>query len=643
MRMRMGSMDDKQRKAMFARMGDPRSMRFSNGKDSGVKVFEQVIKTKDTSKDDVGLDSKKEDTKQSTLTDNKSKDETEKIVDDIVKEEKVEDIPKVEVKEEVVPTDAITVSQVPTEFIVGESTVLKDAKGKEREGPPREDAYATPVVTSYEVDTTTLPEETIDIAKIKKPVFYADDGKKISVTYDQPKQKYDKYGELEFETVPVESYTRLDFIPESAPMEKKTTKQWLDEKLTRMRDVQSEIATINDNPFYDDVSRNAKLKELAAEAKILDRDIKILDVVHRNESMQTISGAAEYGAEKGVEAAKERIREMTTKGIAALPGEAVAYVGEVARTPSRVVRGGIDVGKRVVGGTVNIITNEGLVRAIEPAAATAGAAVSGLIGETRDIFNLPKQEFWTPPGYQRVWTGERYAVLPVDRYPMEPWAVTKGMGIGMPPGVKPSSPQEVALMAADVYTPWGGVVPKEYVESPRDMWEVPKIAVPKISMPQTMMWIVPPAEVLYGVQQQAPGRTVVQTQGRTMVQGRPVIVRPRVAVPAQRSVTKTTVQVTQPQAKIPSRIVYPAVRSMPKLPRLPTITAKRKTTGVTIPSSVTRVISERQKLENLKSSPGYNEPAIRKTEASLQSKTDYALRHNEPGTVGRYMLEAGAS
>jgi hypothetical protein len=221
-------------------------------------------------------------------------------------------------------------------------------------------------------------------------------------------------------------------------------------------------------------------------------------------------------------------------------------------------------------------------------------------------------------------------------------------------------------MAGETASPWGGVVPKEYTEVPRDLWEVPKFVPPKMEMPKSVGWLIPPPEVIYGAQQKPRGRVQMQARpdvqqqksGRMQVQTRPDIQQQRsgrmqvhtipaisqrgVSAPIQRPISRS-LQLVQPQRVIPSKVVYPSIRKIPTLPKIPIITAKSKSVGARIPSSVGRVISEKHKLDELRATPGYNEPAIRKTEASFQSKMDYALRHNEPGTFGRYVLEAEVS
>jgi hypothetical protein len=663
-------MDDKCRKAMFARMNNPRSMRFSNDEDDkGTKVFEQSWKVEMPQDRGDFPEEKKE---ESRLEDKKEESKSEE------KKEESSYVPSADLGggsgngggEPLggggPPSDDITIIQPkPVVVVVGSPTITKDAKGRDILGPPKEEVTVPPFITSYQVDTGFNEEDLFGDAKIKKPASYSDD-KRVIIDVQQPKQTYDKYGERVFETTPSDSYTRLDFVPESVPIERVSTKGRLDERISRFNDVRKEIINIRDSSFYNEKEKADKIKLLADEAELLDKDIKLLGGLYKSESMQTFGGAMRYGAERGVEDAREKVREMVTGGVSSLPGEATSFVKEVAYAPARVVRGGISLGKHAALRGVDLLEQGAISRGIEAGAATAGAAISGVIGETRDIISLPKQEFWMPPGYQKVWNGEKYVISPIPRHPMEPWAVTRGMGIGMPQGIVPSSPQQVTLMAGETASPWGGVVPKEYTEVPRDLWEVPKFVPPKMEMPKSVGWLIPPPEVIYGAQQKPRGRVQMQARpdvqqqksGRMQVQTRPDIQQQRsgrmqvhtipaisqrgVSAPIQRPISRS-LQLVQPQRVIPSKVVYPSIRKIPTLPKIPIITAKSKSVGARIPSSVGRVISEKHKLDELRATPGYNEPAIRKTEASFQSKMDYALRHNEPGTFGRYVLEAEVS
>lgn len=75
--------------------------------------------------------------------------------------------------------------------------------------------------------------------------------------------------------------------------------------------------------------------------------------------------------------------------------------------------------------------------ASEAFGATAGAGVTGALRATGNLITDPGREFYIPPGYQRVWTGEgdNYKMMPISTPQMQPAHFVAGMGAAMPPGV----------------------------------------------------------------------------------------------------------------------------------------------------------------------------------------------------------------
>jgi hypothetical protein len=72
--------------------------------------------------------------------------------------------------------------------------------------------------------------------------------------------------------------------------------------------------------------------------------------------------------------------------------------------------------------------------------ATAGTGVTEALRETGDLITAPKREFYMPPGFQRVWTGEgdNYKMTYVGTPQMTPTHVNVSAGLGMPVGVEMS-------------------------------------------------------------------------------------------------------------------------------------------------------------------------------------------------------------
>ena len=257
-----------------------------------------------------------------------------------------------------------------------------------------------------------------------------------------------------------------------------------------------------------------------------------------------------------------------------------------------------------------------------------------------ELMNEGKSEFWQPPGYQPVWTGKEYKYQLVNRFPMEPFAPSRSMGIGMPPGVVPSVSNitllptlEAAKMFNEQYINrergYGGA-DLRYTSKDVGITGEPPILFPRQPVPnfwmvgqkESMNWLMPPTEVRRGIGTKVPPR---QTQK---------LLVPRISG----TVVSTTPVVKEQKSNVSSNVKY--TQLMPKHSLLmPGEGHVKKPTSLNIPRSVSGALSEQRRYETVVGEQGPSSPEAVNIQAKMQSKADYALRHTEPGSPGRYMLE----
>ena len=109
---------------------------------------------------------------------------------------------------------------------------------------------------------------------------------------------------------------------------------------------------------------------------------------------------------------------------------------------------GLGIGKLHIPERLEKYGREALAVAVPAAEAfgmAAGTGVTETLRAGRGLISDPKREFYIPPGFQRVWTGEgdNYKMLPISTPQMQPVSFNVGMGAAMPPGVS-AEPADIA-------------------------------------------------------------------------------------------------------------------------------------------------------------------------------------------------------
>jgi len=294
-----------------------------------------------------------------------------------------------------------------------------------------------------------------------------------------------------------------------------------------------------------------------------------------------------------------------------------------------------------------------LAKGAEAFGTTAGVGITKGLAEIGDIMDLPKREFWTPPGYQPVWTGSSFETQRVPRYVMEPWAYSSSMGTGMPPGVQPTVAEiPTPIQARRLWGPTAVVQPDrgyggadvEYDtrkmgggESYKPMVDVPRIQMPNFFLvdPTIPKWIIPPADMGSG---KPVARSAVPMQ-RAGVGVPRMGMGVTVASPEQRA---RSVQMLESAPSSPLKMYKP----LPVKPVAKSIFAGYSTTkeGMLKPKSyisrsLGRVLSDKSRLDSLRSVGGVDAPEVRKLEAKVQSEADYVSRHVSPGSYGEVVLK----
>jgi len=338
--------------------------------------------------------------------------------------------------------------------------------------------------------------------------------------------------------------------------------------------------------------------------------------------------------------------EEFTKQMESAGRRAGAYT---ATAPKRFVEGSAKyIGEGVRGGLQH--APEYLAPGVEAGATIAGRAVADVIAVGADVMQAPNREFWTPPGVQPVWTGTSYEYKRVPRYPMEPWAVSRGMGIGMPPDVEPRVKGQEMLPTLEAARFFGGeqFVSKErgyggadtrYTSKEVGMSGEMPVLFPRVQMPdffrygseRSMNWLIPPQEVIRPIGSKvAPRRAEMLmvprlTSGGSSMQQMPVV---RSGGPVYTSTTATLfpkLEINKPPKEfksLPDATKYPKPLDMGAVPR-----------------SVKMAIRDKQRYDVVSGLDGSSSPEAVNLQARMQSKADYASRHTEPGTPGRYVLE----
>jgi len=364
----------------------------------------------------------------------------------------------------------------------------------------------------------------------------------------------------------------------------------------------------------------------------------IKKMIDKEKYPETFQGQFKKGWDVGLQQAGRDVAGAIIKS----PVAAVRTVGGAVSGAGRLAEREFNLGVAVGGGA--------LARGAEAFGTTAGVGVTEAIRGVGDIIEGPQQEFHIPPGYQKIWDGSKYVVRPQPQYPMEPWAVSKSFGVGMPPGVEPRVQGQSAVPVRDVSRIWGpaAVVAQErgyggvdYLWGVKDieqqgfkpMFDVPKMPTPdymRVGREKQHMWVIPPAEVLYGVQAQpqpkSPYRGTVQRTSYVSSSGVPSMMQR-----TQGAIVPSNEMLTD------GKIRTATLNKIPLLPRFPS--DKAKIVPIKMPKTVSRVISDSERLNEISNISGVGSPEYVKQEAKVQSGLDYATRHNLPGSQGRTALE----
>jgi hypothetical protein len=335
--------------------------------------------------------------------------------------------------------------------------------------------------------------------------------------------------------------------------------------------------------------------------------------------------------------------EEFTKQMEGAGRRAGAYT---ATAPRRFVEGSARyVGEGVKSGLQH--APEYLAPGVEAGATIAGRAVADVIAVGADVMQAPNREFWMPPGIQPVWTGTSYEYKRVPRYPMEPWAVSRGMGIGMPPDVEPRVKGQEMLPTLEAAKFFGGdqFISKErgyggadtrYTSKEVGMVGQMPVLFPRVQTPdffrygydRSMNWLIPPTEAVRPVGTKVPPRRTEMLMVPRSVSGGGLPSQQMLPTRASSPVTATLfpkLEVNKPPKEfksLPDATKFPKPLDMGAMPR-----------------SVKMAVRDKQRYDVISGMDGSSSPEAVKLQARMQSKADYASRHTEPGTPGRYVLE----
>ena len=392
-------------------------------------------------------------------------------------------------------------------------------------------------------------------------------------------------------------------------------------------------------------ARKERVTGYTSELTSLKEQLKLFEDLEAKERTKTWGGAVGYGFEKGSESSFLGVG----KELGALP---VRVAKDVVMSPGRAVTGAAGLAK----GGLGYIGKVGTTVAAPAALAfgeAAGVGVSKIIGEGYDLIEGPQKEFWVPPGYQKVWNGTSYEYKPVARYPMEPWYVNKSMGVGMPPGLQPRYEQQLTMPVSDARYVGNQFIPKEKgyggadtsydtrflggipAEELPPSFKTPKIIVPDYyHMGGAMSWIIPPKELIYAKKVQPRVAPVARPTYLPAVSG---VVAASVPVPVRGYAAKLAEPVPSlDEMRLPTKLTPSKI---PKAREEALKSDARPQKLKSISRSVYGAMKGAEDYESVVERSGKESPEAVKAQARLQTKLDYAVRKNEPGTFGRYALE----
>lgn len=438
--------------------------------------------------------------------------------------------------------------------------------------------------------------------------------------------------------IEVKSIVSQEDVPES------TSRSRLERYQDTLNKVEGFMGKIEDDieaidPATNDPAEQERLKLLISNLSNQRHQYEsIKKMMDKEKYPETFQGQFKKGWDVGMQKAGGELAGAIIKS----PVTAARTAGGAISGAGRLAEREFNLGVAVGGGA--------LARGTEAFGASAGVGVTEAIRGVGDIIEGPQQEFHIPPGYQKIWDGSKYVVRPQPQYPMEPWAVSKSFGVGMPPGVEPRVQGQSAVPVRDVSRIWGpaAVVAQErgyggvdYLWGVKDieqqgfkpMFDVPKMPTPdymRVGREKQHMWVIPPAEVLYGVQVQpqpkSPYRGTVQRTSYVSSSGVPSMMQR-----TQGAIVPSNEMLTD------GKIRTATLNKIPLLPRFPS--DKAKIVPIKMPKTVSRVISDSERLNEISNISGVGSPEYVKQEAKVQSGLDYATRHNLPGSQGRTALE----
>lgn len=329
---------------------------------------------------------------------------------------------------------------------------------------------------------------------------------------------------------------------------------------------------------------------------------------------------------------------------------------ELERIGSGVAEDIITGPRRIVKGTATVISAgaKGAFKAapdiLAPGAeafgTTAGRGVADVISGVTDIMQAPNREFWTPPGYQPVWTGTAYQYQRVPRFPIEPFAVSKSLGVSMPPGMDLRVKEAALLPTLEAAKMWGGeqFITKERGYGGADTRYTskdvgvtgqappifPRVQIPdfyKVGSDKSMNWLIMPKDSERVIGRKVPPRQTQRLLVPNIIQGSMVSQAAAPVVKESKTIMPSKITLTKEPLK-----------NYPTYPRKSKSIEKPISMG-SIPRSVTGALNEQRRYESVVGEQGVSSPEAVQIQAKMQSRADYAARHTEPGSPGRYLLE----
>ena len=157
-----------------------------------------------------------------------------------------------------------------------------------------------------------------------------------------------------------------------------------------------------------------------------------------------IAGSKKIGSDLAQEAENVVIGTYKgVKGVALFPFKTAKGIVMLPYNTAKYGKEQLERGASLAGKAAKRVVAGGLMVAAPAAAAfgsTAGTGVTEALRETGDLISAPKREFYMPPGYQRVWTGEgdNFKMVQIDTPQLNPVFINPNMGLAMPAGVSMS-------------------------------------------------------------------------------------------------------------------------------------------------------------------------------------------------------------